>query len=167
MTKLISQKAICSSRGDGAIWRPPEHSWTSDKPQKQATAKAPWATFSTNIWLNCQVLCAAIIWWWKCALLLCAWKAAFLKSSHIWRNAHSTNMQQHIAYNIWSSSAHGTKQYSLHNMQCSQHTVHRMQYMKQCPWHKAPMSTTYSSTLHKILYEVEVLMAQNMQQYTA
>ena len=46
LAKLISQScgelylAICLSRGYGAIWRQPEHLWTSDKPQKQATAKA-------------------------------------------------------------------------------------------------------------------------------
>ena len=30
-------------QGDGAIQRLPEHSWMSDKTQKQATAKAAWA----------------------------------------------------------------------------------------------------------------------------
>ena len=33
--------------------RSPCHSWTSDKPQKQATAKAVWENFSTNTWVNC------------------------------------------------------------------------------------------------------------------
>ena len=54
--KLISQLcieiqlAVYLSRREGAIYRPPEYSWMSDKPQqKQATAKAAWATFSTNI----------------------------------------------------------------------------------------------------------------------
>ena len=48
MAKLISQLcgelqlAVCLSRGDGAIERRPKHLWTSDKPQKQATAKAAW-----------------------------------------------------------------------------------------------------------------------------
>ena len=46
MAKLVSQScgelqpAVCLSRGNGAILRRPEHSWTSGKPQKQATAKA-------------------------------------------------------------------------------------------------------------------------------
>ena len=31
------------------MWRPPEHLWTSEKPQKQATVKEVWVTFSTNI----------------------------------------------------------------------------------------------------------------------
>ena len=35
------------------IYVPPEHSWMSDKPQKQAIAKASWATFSTNTCQNC------------------------------------------------------------------------------------------------------------------
>ena len=34
------QPAVCLSRGYVAIWRPPEHLWTSDKSEKQATAKA-------------------------------------------------------------------------------------------------------------------------------
>ena len=38
------QPAVWLSREDGAIQRTPEHSWTSDKPQKQVTAKAAWAT---------------------------------------------------------------------------------------------------------------------------
>ena len=57
MDKLIRQlcgelqPAVCLSRGVGAIWRPPKHSWMSDKPQKQATGKAVWASFSTNGYL--------------------------------------------------------------------------------------------------------------------
>ena len=45
MAKLISQSyqelllVVCLSRGDEAIWRPPEHLWMSEKPQKQATIK--------------------------------------------------------------------------------------------------------------------------------
>ena len=59
MAKLISQscgelqQAVCLPRGYGVIWRRSEHSWTSDKPQKQATAKAAKATFSLNTGLNC------------------------------------------------------------------------------------------------------------------
>ena len=55
MVKLTSQScgglqlAFCLPRGDDAIYRPPENSWISDKPQKQATAKAAWETFSINI----------------------------------------------------------------------------------------------------------------------
>ena len=47
MAKLVrqscgeSQPAICLSREDGAIGREPEHSWTPNKPQKQATQKQP------------------------------------------------------------------------------------------------------------------------------
>ena len=55
--KLISQScdklqpAVCLPRRYAAIWRWPEHSWTSDRPQKQATAKAVQATFSINTYL--------------------------------------------------------------------------------------------------------------------
>ena len=67
MDILISQlqselkPAVCLSRGDEAIYRPPEYSWMSDKPQKQAIAEAAWATFSTNTCLNCQLMCTAIV----------------------------------------------------------------------------------------------------------
>ena len=40
-------------QGDGAIQRSLEHSWMSDKAQKQATAKAAWATFTTDTSLKC------------------------------------------------------------------------------------------------------------------
>ena len=59
IVKFISQScgklqpAVCLSRGYRAIWRPPKHWWMSNKPQKQATTKAAWATFRTNTWLNC------------------------------------------------------------------------------------------------------------------
>ena len=82
MAKPISQScgklqpAVCLSRGYGA-------SLTSDKPQKQAKAKAAWATFTINTWLNCWLMCTAIIDGKKCVLMLCAWKSAFLKSSQI------------------------------------------------------------------------------------
>ena len=51
MANLISQwcgetpPVVCLSRGDRAICRTPEHSWTSDKSQKQATAKAALTNF--------------------------------------------------------------------------------------------------------------------------
>ena len=43
------QPTVFLSMGDGAILRPPEHLWISDKPEKQATAKAAWAVFSATI----------------------------------------------------------------------------------------------------------------------
>ena len=67
MAKLIIQScgewqlAVCLSRRDGAIWRWHEHLWMSNKPQKQATAKAAWTTFSTNTWLNSQLMYTAIV----------------------------------------------------------------------------------------------------------
>ena len=42
------QPAVCLPRGYAAIWRRPVHPWMSDKPQKQATAKVAWATFSMS-----------------------------------------------------------------------------------------------------------------------
>ena len=45
--------AICLLvHGDTTFKRPPELSWMSDKPQKQAKAKSAQATFSTNIFLT-------------------------------------------------------------------------------------------------------------------
>ena len=56
-----SQLSVCLSRVDGAIIRTPEDSWTSHKPQKQATAKGAWVTFSTNTWLNSELMYIAIV----------------------------------------------------------------------------------------------------------
>ena len=58
MAKLISQLcgksqlAVCLSRGYAAILRRPKHLWMSERPQKQATAKAAWETFNINTCLN-------------------------------------------------------------------------------------------------------------------
>ena len=60
-----------------------EHLWKSDKPHKQTTAKAVWATFNINASLNCWLMCTAINWWWKvCLAVVCVWEPAFLWSSH-------------------------------------------------------------------------------------
>ena len=60
-----------------------EHSWKSDKPQKQTTATAAWETFNINYaCLNCWLMCTAINWWWKVYLAVYVWKPAFLRSSH-------------------------------------------------------------------------------------
>ena len=73
------QPPVCLSRGDGAIQRPPEHLWMSDKLKKQATAKAVWAIFNTNTYLNCQLIYVQISSdGEKCVLLLCAWKPVFV-----------------------------------------------------------------------------------------
>ena len=71
------QLAVCLSRGHGTIWRQPEHLRTSDKPQKQDTAKAAWAILSVNTWLNCKSMCKAIIWWWKVCLAIMCVEAGF------------------------------------------------------------------------------------------
>ena len=49
---IYSCLSVCLSREDGAIERPPKHQQTSDKPQKQATAKAARAIFGTNTYLQ-------------------------------------------------------------------------------------------------------------------
>ena len=78
--------AVCLSREYGVIWKWPEHLWMSDKPQKQDTTKAAWATFSIITWLKCYIIvnvysyCLIV----KSVSMLCAWKAAFLKSGHIY-----------------------------------------------------------------------------------
>ena len=82
-----SQMAFCLSRGDGAILRILERSWTSNKPQKQATAKAARVTFSTNNWLN--IMCTAIFWWWKVCLAVVCMKASF---PQIWSHMHNVNL---------------------------------------------------------------------------
>ena len=48
---VVNYSRLSACQGD--MRRRPVHSWTSDKPQKQATAKAARATFSINTWLNC------------------------------------------------------------------------------------------------------------------
>ena len=90
MAKLISQScsellpALCLSRGYAAIWRWPEHSWMSDRPQKQATAKVAQATFSINTCLNCWSMCTTIIWWWKVCLAIVCMEVGFSQiRSHI------------------------------------------------------------------------------------
>ena len=45
---IYSQLTAYPCSGDGAIQRPPQHSWMSDSSQKQATAKAAWVTFSSD-----------------------------------------------------------------------------------------------------------------------
>ena len=56
----------------------------SDKPQKQAIAKAAWATFSTNTCRNYKLMYTAIVDGEKYILFLCAWKVDFPKSSYKW-----------------------------------------------------------------------------------
>ena len=51
MPNLTSQSGACAdfiASGDGASQRSPQHSWMSDRTQKEATAKAAWVTFSTD-----------------------------------------------------------------------------------------------------------------------
>ena len=47
------------------LLRPPEHLWVSDKPQKQATVKAAWASFSTDTCLKHWLVYTAIVRWWN------------------------------------------------------------------------------------------------------
>ena len=89
MAKLIRQScgelqpAVCLSRGYAAIWRWPVHSWTSDKPQKQATEKqAGQLSASIPGWIVSQRVQLSFDGE-KCVLLLCAWKPVFLRSGHI------------------------------------------------------------------------------------
>ena len=89
MAKLISQScgelqlAVCFSRGDGAIWRPLKHSWTSDKPQKQNQSKNSLGNFQyqylPKLLVNVYSYCLMVK-----SVLLYAWKQAFLKSGHIY-----------------------------------------------------------------------------------
>ena len=46
------QLAVCLSLGDGAVLRPPERLWMSDKIQKQATTKAAYATIPAEMLVN-------------------------------------------------------------------------------------------------------------------
>ena len=90
MAKLISQScgesqyAVCFSREDRAIWRPPEHSWMSDRLKKKAWVKADCSTFSSIKHMCCWCIDVANKWWWKVYLLkLCVHKTPFGKSGHI------------------------------------------------------------------------------------
>ena len=87
MDKLISQlcgdsqSAVCLPRVDGAIWRPPEHSWTSDKLEEEAWVKVDWAVLNTHavsplMWLTNSDE--------KYVLKLCVYKTPFIWS-HILR----------------------------------------------------------------------------------
>ena len=78
MAKLVSQscgKLQLSnglSRGDGAIRRPPEHLWTSNKPQKQATAtgklSVPIPAWIVNVYSYCLMVksmsCCCVLGRW-------------------------------------------------------------------------------------------------------
>ena len=95
MAKLICQSsgelqpAVCLSRGDGAIWRPPEHLWMSDKPQKQAIAKVALATFC---YFQHQYLAELSLNAYKYHLMVksvtcyCVQRIQLFKSSHIYWN---------------------------------------------------------------------------------
>ena len=113
MAKLISQMcgelqpAVCLSRGYVAIWRRLKHSWTSDRHQKQATAKAAWATFSINTCLYCEQLSFDGE---KCVLKLCAWNVAFLKSGHSFGSLSPIQLNRYIlqcSYRQWYSHTWG------------------------------------------------------------
>ena len=80
---VYSQLLACPGHADEAIQRSSKHSCMSDKTQKQPTAKAACATFSTNNCLKCQLVCSVHSYRQRCVLLLCAWKTDFLKPSHI------------------------------------------------------------------------------------
>ena len=97
------QLAVCLSRGVGAIYRPHKHSWTSNKPQKQARTKAARVTFNTSACQNCWLLYPPIVWWWKVCLAvvqLCVCRSGLFKSSHIciW----FSNMMAQWYYNFTS-----------------------------------------------------------------
>ena len=105
MAKLISQLcgelqlAVCLPRGYTVIGRRPEHLCISEKPQKQATAKAAQTTFSINTCLNCQSMCTAIVWCEKC-VLLCAWKPDFsnLVTNSLWIEIAVNCMQASVFF---------------------------------------------------------------------
>ena len=84
MAKLISQscgelhQAACLSKGEGAIWRPPEHSWTSDKPQKQDTPKQLSGSILAELLVNVYSFHLMM----KVCLVVMCMKVGFLKSSN-------------------------------------------------------------------------------------
>ena len=56
-----SQLSVYAEDMEPFIQKPLKCSWTIDKPQKPATAEVVWATFSTNTYLICQLMCIAVI----------------------------------------------------------------------------------------------------------
>ena len=59
--------------------------------------KTGWITFSTNTCRNCWLMFSATVWWWKVCLLLCVWKLAFLRFSHICRWTNKLWLNQNSA----------------------------------------------------------------------
>ena len=80
MDKLTSQScgelqpAVCLSRGNIAIWRRPEHSWTSSPGnfQHRYLPELLVNVYSYHLMVNSVSWCC-----------VCVWKVAFLKSGHI------------------------------------------------------------------------------------
>ena len=86
MATLISQScdklqpSFCLSRGYGAIWRWPECLWTSDKPQKQATAKNFQNQYMPALLVHVysyRLMVKSLPYWCVCG------HQPFLKSSHV------------------------------------------------------------------------------------
>ena len=57
--------AVCLPRVDGAIERPPEHSWMPDRLEKKVWVKADCSTFSSIKHMCCWCIDVANRWRWK------------------------------------------------------------------------------------------------------
>ena len=74
-----SQQGGCLYKPTSGIQRTPKHSWTSERPQKQA---ADQSTFGSGVWYLISLLIELWIGDENCSLPLCAYVAGFCKFSH-------------------------------------------------------------------------------------
>ena len=91
-SRVVNYSRLSACQGDVAIWRPPEHSWTSDTEASETSYSKnspgnfqhrylPELLVNAGVQLSFNGELKASDW--KCVLMLCAWKVAFLKSGHI------------------------------------------------------------------------------------
>ena len=88
MACIINQSCGDFQQG-GCLYKPtsgvqwtPKHSWMSDRPQKQASAKADLSTFSSDV-LVISLLMELSIDGENCSLTRCVYVAVFGKADHI------------------------------------------------------------------------------------
>ena len=156
MAKRISQLCDelqltdCFSWGNGAIWRTPKHSLTSDKLQKQATAKATWETFSTNNMGELLVNVYSHRWWWKVCLDVVCMDTSFSQiQSHIIQGELCTLMYQKIKVTaswlpFWEQNADGTLHYTIIYMCLQSLCLSKVKVTQDILSHSFYMESEYS-----------------------
>ena len=88
--------AVCLTWQVGAIYRPPKHQWTPDRPMNEASVKVDRWTFGNGTSRSVSLLLYLSNGGEKCDLKLCAYlstyKTLFGKSSDTYTQPHVLNM---------------------------------------------------------------------------